>query len=114
VIAALERAVAAAPDDHDLRVHLGRMYLEAGDPGAAVAAAAEVLRVLPDHADARQLMEQTLGESGDFPADEPGTPEIRPGAAAADSGRPHPLTGQERARFDWNAAEDDLGDAAST
>ena len=77
----MQRAVAAAPDDHALRLHLAELLIEAGRRGEAVEHAATVLSADPGSDSARQLMARALTE----------TQESRPG-------------------FDWTQAEDDLGE----
>ncbi|WP_370248239.1 AAA family ATPase [Nocardioides sp.] len=89
LIASLERAVAASPDDLALRTHLAGLLLDAGRAAEAVPHAAEVLRRDPTSATARDLMARALAPS--TPAPEP-APE------------PPPESG-----FDWDRAAADLG-----
>lgn len=60
VIESLQRAVAAAPEDATLRLHLARLLLGAGRGAQAVEHAAAVLSADPSSADARDLMSQAL------------------------------------------------------
>ncbi|WP_052851323.1 ATP-binding protein [Streptomyces avicenniae] len=86
LIQSLRTAVAAAPQDVPLRVHLGELLLAAGAPDAAVAEAAVALQHAPGDAQARDLMARAMGA----PA---------PAAPAAPRG------------FDWQAAQEQVGDA---
>ncbi|MGA5419695.1 tetratricopeptide repeat protein [Streptomyces lavendulocolor] len=60
-VQSLRTAVAAAPADVLLRLHLARLQLEAGRPEAAVAEAAVALQHAPGHARARDLMARAMG-----------------------------------------------------
>lgn len=60
VIDALRRAVASAPHDVPLRVHLGRLLLDAGRTAEATAEAAAALAAEPTDAAAGTLMLDTL------------------------------------------------------
>ncbi len=55
LIASLERAVAASPEDLTLRLHLATQLLEAGRPGDALAHCDVVLARDSDHAEAAEL-----------------------------------------------------------
>jgi len=91
VIGALRRAVDSAPHDVALRVHLGRLLLEAGRPAEATAEAAAALAIAPTDAAAGALMLAVL----------------RPGAATAlpaDAPTDAPAAGAP-SDFDWHAAE---------
>ncbi|GAB2461487.1 tetratricopeptide repeat protein [Jatrophihabitans fulvus] len=93
VIDALRRAVAAAPDDHDLRLHLAEQLIAAGRGGEAVVEAAAVLQQVPDHPAARDAMARALS-GGAAPAQPPATAPAQPD------------------RFDWHAAEQEVSDLA--
>ncbi|MER5972443.1 ATP-binding protein [Streptomyces sp. NPDC002055] len=84
LIQSLRTAVAAAPQDVPLRLHLAELLLDAGAADAAVAEVAVALQHAPGDAQARQLMSRAMGV--------PATPAPRQG-------------------FDWKAAEDEIGDA---
>ena len=102
VIAALQRAVEAAPDDVELRLHLAEMLLGAGRPDEAVTQVGSVLGAQPSHPRARDLMARALA-----PLDQPEpAPDPEP-PAPADPG-PTPSS----AGFDWSAAESQVGDIA--
>ena len=98
LIASLERAVAAAPDDAALRLHLARLLVDAGRAADAVAHCAAVLAQRPDDGTARELMARALGTGpGPGPGTDGGEP-LPPGERTGGPG------------FDWGAAESDLGD----
>jgi SpoVK/Ycf46/Vps4 family AAA+-type ATPase len=91
VIDALRRAVDSAPHDVALRVHLGRLLLEAGRPAEATAEAAAALAIAPTDDGAGALMLAVL----------------RPRAATplpADAPTDAPTAGAP-SDFDWHAAE---------
>ena len=89
LIRSLRGAVAAAPADVPLRLHLTQLLLEAERPDDAVAEAAVALQHAPGDAQARALMVQAMGV-----------------APPASEQPPRP-----RAGFDWKAAADQVGDA---
>lgn len=91
VIESLLRAVAAAPDDHALRLHLAELLISADRSAEAVEHAAAVLTADPTSVAARELMARAL------------SPTSTPGAGEPQ--RPAPADG-----FDWGQAEDDLGE----
>jgi SpoVK/Ycf46/Vps4 family AAA+-type ATPase len=62
LIASLQRAVAADPDDLPLRVHLAELLIGANRRPEAVEHLARVLQAEPEHADARTLMRTAIGE----------------------------------------------------
>jgi len=92
LIASLQRAVAAAPDDLVLRLHLAEQLVAAGRGAEAVPHAATVLQQEPASEAARDLMQRALTPT---PSEQPEQPE-----QPADE-RP--------AGFDWGRAEQDLG-----
>lgn len=94
VIAALRRAVAAAPQDVTLRVHLAEQLLQTGDGAGAVAEAAAALGVDPSNEEARTIMARAL---------QPGPPGSGAGAEAPDPGAAP--AGGEPDEFDWAAAQ---------
>ncbi|MEV1007581.1 ATP-binding protein [Streptomyces sp. NPDC049881] len=82
LIQSLRTAVAAAPQDVPLRVHLGELLLADGAADAAVAEAAVALQHAPGDPQARDLMARAMGAPAPAP----------PG-------------------FDWKAAQQQVGDA---
>ncbi|MBN9142039.1 MAG: ATP-binding protein [Micrococcales bacterium] len=84
-IEALRRAVAAAPDDVDLRVHLGELLARSGRTAESLAEAAVALQLAPENLAAQALMRVALDRS----------------AAPAEPTLPHP-------GFDWASAEAQL------
>lgn len=105
VIESLQRAVAAAPEDATLRLHLARLLLGAGRGAQAVEHAAAVLSADPSSADARDLMSQALAPP---PVDHVETVDPVETVELADTSEaPSPSTG-----FNWKLAEDDLGEIA--
>ncbi|MFJ6758837.1 MULTISPECIES: AAA family ATPase [unclassified Streptomyces] len=93
LIGSLRAAVAAAPRDVPLRLHLAELLLDAGHGDAAVVEAAFALSHAPGNAQARALMARAMGE----PA--PAAPVEQPAAPV-----------QQGGRFDWAAAEQEVGD----
>ncbi|MFB7212387.1 ATP-binding protein [Streptomyces sp. NPDC056255] len=89
LIHSLRTAVAAAPADVPLRLHLAQLLLEADRSDEAVAEAAVALQHAPGDAQARGLMARAMGAPPPSPA--------------------QPLRPQ--AGFDWKAAEEQVGDA---
>ncbi|MGW0668071.1 ATP-binding protein [Streptomyces sp. NPDC002746] len=89
LIQSLRTAVAAAPADVPLRLHLAQLLLEADRSDEAVAEAAVALQHAPGDAQARDLMARAMGAPT---PSAPQPPRTRPG-------------------FDWKAAEDQVGDA---
>ncbi|MFE7112239.1 ATP-binding protein [Streptomyces sp. NPDC057575] len=89
LIHSLRTAVAAAPADVPLRLHLAQLLLEADRSDEAVAEAAVALQHAPGDAQARGLMARAMGAPPPSPAQPP---------------RP-------QAGFDWKAAEEQVGDA---
>ncbi|MFI5986051.1 AAA family ATPase [Streptomyces sp. NPDC051555] len=103
LIRSLRTAVAAAPDDVPLRLHLAEMLLAAGRADDAVAEAAVALQYAPADADARALMVRAMGlpPAGSAPPPAPSAP--APSAPAPAAGPP------AAPGFDWAAAEQELG-----
>jgi len=107
VIESLRRAVAAAPDDVALRLHLAHLLVDAGRAAEAVEHAAYVLHREPGSADARDLMARALSPAPDA---EPPGPEK---TDEAPSGQPEePGSVGDRPEFDWRLAESELEDVA--
>ncbi|MFI0731374.1 ATP-binding protein [Streptomyces sp. NPDC021225] len=97
LIQSLRTAVAAAPGDVPLRLHLAELLLTAGQQDAAVTEAAVALQHAPGDPQARELMARAMGA--------PTTQAPATGAPAAPTPPAAP-----RAGFDWRAAADQVGD----
>lgn len=90
LIESLQRAVAAAPEDAALQLHVARLLLDAGRPAEALPHVTQVLSVAPGDPAAIGLLAQASAVlSGGAAAAAPGAPQV----PAAGSG------------FDWSAAE---------
>ncbi|GGK86497.1 SpoVK/Ycf46/Vps4 family AAA+-type ATPase [Curtobacterium luteum] len=100
VIDALRRAVASAPHDVPLRVHLGRLLLDAGRTAEATAEAAAALAAEPTDAAAGTLMLDTL-RGGSAPVSS-AAPSSAPSSSAPEE------TADDRTSFDWHAAEQEV------
>ncbi|WP_285592436.1 ATP-binding protein [Actinomycetospora sp. NBRC 106378] len=87
----LRAAVAAAPEDATLRLHLAGLLLDAGEQQEAISHVAAVLGREPGHAGAAALMARALAPAATEP------PEPAPAAV----GKPS---------FDWDAAEAEVSD----
>ncbi|MGW0184537.1 ATP-binding protein [Streptomyces sp. NPDC003362] len=94
LIQSLRTAVAAAPADVPLRLHLAELLLDAGQSDAAVAEAAVALQHAPGDAQARDLMARAMGVPQQPAPQEPAPQQPAP---------------QQRA-FDWQAAQEQVGD----
>ncbi|MFI6649881.1 ATP-binding protein [Streptomyces sp. NPDC050529] len=97
LIQSLRTAVAAAPADVPLRLHLAQLLLDADRSDDAVAEAAVALQHAPGDAQARNLMVRAMGAPAPAPTQLPPPSPAQP---------PRP-----RGRFDWKAAEEQVGDA---
>ncbi|MEE4490330.1 ATP-binding protein [Streptomyces sp. BE230] len=97
LIQSLRTAVAAAPADVPLRLHLAQLLLDADRSDDAVAEAAVALQHAPGDAQARDLMVRAMGAPAPAPTQLPPPSPTQP---------PGP-----RGRFDWKAAEEQVGDA---
>lgn len=139
LIASLQRAVEAAPQDVTLRMHLAELLVEAGRGAEAVVHCASVLAAEPAHEGAQTLMRQALGGPGPAstaaptwpspqpaapPAPSPPDPEpptwgvspygagpARPGAEPGEAAPPPPSE-EGPAAYDWSKAEEQVGDIA--
>jgi SpoVK/Ycf46/Vps4 family AAA+-type ATPase len=94
---ALRRAIGAAPDDIHLRLHLGRMLLDAGRRDEAISEAAAALQLAPGNANARRLMADAVADAVPDALDLP----------AGDPAKTH------EPGFDWKAAESQVEDLAA-
>ncbi|MGW1547324.1 ATP-binding protein [Streptomyces sp. NPDC002346] len=97
LIQSLRTAVAAAPSDVPLRLHLAELLLGEGLSDAAVAEAAVALQHAPGDSAARALMVRAMG----MPAPAPEAPQAPTAPTAPEA--PAAPTG-----FDWRAAEDEI------
>ncbi len=101
IIASLETAVGATPDDPVLRVHLAELLLAAGRREEALRHAATALAADPTSVAARTVLADALAE--DTGASEtPPVPAEESVAGAAPAG----------GGFDWSRAEQEVGDLA--
>ena len=107
VIASLTAAVAAAPGDVPLRMHLAELLVAAGRAEEAVAHIATVLAAEPTSGAARELMARAMGA----PAPQPPPPHQTPPSHEAPPQPALPAAGPER-EFDWSAAESEVADIA--
>ncbi len=98
LVGALRRAVAAAPGDTVLRLHLAQQLLAEGDPAGTVTEIAAVLQIDPSDEAARQAMSRALAAS----------------AALAESPTADALTTNASSitEFDWDAAESQVDEMA--
>ncbi len=105
LIRSLRAAVAAAPEDLALRLHLAQLLVDAGEGAQAVAEIAVALQQQPDSVQARQLMARALAP--------PPTGESRPSGESrlAPESEKSPRTTAADA-FDWRAAEEQVRDLA--
>ncbi|KAB7839560.1 ATP-binding protein [Streptomyces mobaraensis] len=125
LIQSLRTAVAAAPDDVPLRLHLADLLLSAGSGDAAVREIAVALQRAPDDAHARELMLRALaGTPAPAPpapapveAVPPAPPQAPPAPVTVPPQDPATAPGHPSAPapapgrgFDWKAAEDQIGD----
>lgn len=96
LLASLEAAVEARPQDIALRLHLVALLIEADRPDDAIRQATAALAVDPASGEARKLMARAIG-AAESAAEPPRGRATSPNASA-------PPT------FDWRQAEEDLGD----
>lgn len=132
LIQSMRAAVQAAPGDVALRLHLAELLLDAGQAAGAVAEVAVALQHAPDHAQARELMARAIAPppapqqvAAPTPAQAPAGPAQGAQWSATDAG-PTTDTGgpatdtdsatdaagprAPRGGFDWQAAENEVGD----
>ncbi|MEU8773591.1 AAA family ATPase [Streptomyces sp. NPDC048606] len=123
LIQSLRTAVAAAPEDVPLRLHLAELLLSAGLHDAAVTEAAAALQHAPGDAAARELMVRAMGAptapapvspSAPTIAD-PLSPAAPPTSAPTSAAPAEPVEGPAEpdesprpAGFDWRAAEQEV------
>lgn len=109
LLQSLRTAVAAAPSDVPLRVHLAELLLNAGHNNAAITEAAVALQHAPGDPHVRELMTRAMnppsssGSSAHQQSSEAAQAPAAPPEGSADTG--------PRAGFNWQAAEEQIGDA---
>jgi SpoVK/Ycf46/Vps4 family AAA+-type ATPase len=96
VISSLLSAIAAAPDDLVLRVHVARLLVDAGRHDEAIEHASFVLARDPHHEDARSVMRRAVAE-----------PPVERAVPAEPAEPAEPVAESE---FDWDAAESEVAD----
>ncbi|MET8434155.1 ATP-binding protein [Streptomyces sp900116325] len=110
LIQSMRTAVAAAPTDVPLRLHLAELLLGEGLSEAAVAEAAVALQHAPGDMGARTLMMRAMGLPA--PAAEQPEPEPTPEKPRAQEPAPEvPAAPAPPTGFDWAAAENEVADA---
>ncbi|MET7490900.1 ATP-binding protein [Streptomyces sp900116325] len=110
LIQSMRTAVAAAPTDVPLRLHLAELLLGEGLSEAAVAEAAVALQHAPGDMGARTLMMRAMGLPA--PAAEQPGPEPTPEKPRAQEPAPEvPAAPAPPTGFDWAAAENEVADA---
>ncbi|MFF7574518.1 ATPase family associated with various cellular activities (AAA) [Streptomyces sp. 136MFCol5.1] len=110
LIQSMRTAVAAAPTDVPLRLHLAELLLGEGLSEAAVAEAAVALQHAPGDMGARTLMMRAMGLPA--PAAEQPGPEPIPEKPRAQEPAPEvPAAPAPPTGFDWAAAENEVADA---
>lgn len=102
LIRSLRTAVAAAPGDVPLRLHLAELLLSAGLHDAAVTEAAAALQHAPGDGAARELMMRAMGMPS-VPAAPPTAPPAPSEPVVGGAGEPSRPAG-----FDWRAAEQEV------
>ncbi|MET8399542.1 ATP-binding protein [Streptomyces sp900116325] len=108
LIQSMRTAVAAAPTDVPLRLHLAELLLGEGLSEAAVAEAAVALQHAPGDMGARTLMMRAMG----LPAPAAEQPEPTPEKPRAQEPAPEvPAAPAPPTGFDWAAAENEVADA---
>ncbi|WFB10626.1 ATP-binding protein [Streptomyces sp. LX-29] len=132
LIQSLRTAVAAAPGDVPLRLHLAELLLDAGRHDAAVVEVAVALQHAPGDPHGRELMARAMGAPAAAPAQPtppaqrtepaqpvlpaessrqaPPAPPVPPSRSAAPGGSESAAPDRPRGGFDWRAAEDEVGD----
>lgn len=107
LLASLLAAVAAAPGEHALRLHVAEVLLDRGRPAEALEHCAVVLRAQPAHAPAIAVLRRASAALAGGPVAGPagGPPAGPTGGPVTAAGRT-PLPEE----FDWAAAEAQVGD----
>lgn len=65
ILAALTAALAAAPDDHALRLHLAQLLIDNGEPRSALEHAGRVIAAAPDHVAALGIAATAADQAGE-------------------------------------------------
>jgi hypothetical protein len=99
LLSSLRAAVESRPRDLTLRLHFAQVLLQSGRAAEAVGQAAVVLQLDPRNTQALSLIQSAQPGPQDRAKDASPRDEDSPKKPAADSGR-----------FDWSAAEAELGD----
>ncbi|KOG54044.1 ATPase AAA [Streptomyces griseoflavus] len=105
LVRSLRGAVAAAPEDAPLRLHLAELLLEAGQNDAAITEVAVALQHAPGDEKARELMGRAMGAPAPAPAPVQQTPPANPAAPVQEKPADTRPDG-----FDWQAAEGEIRD----
>lgn len=105
---ALRKAIAATPEDIHLRLHLGRLLVEAGQRDEAISLAAAVLTLSPSDLDARKLMADAM--LGAAPT---AVPVVAEPQAQSQQAQPQQAQNAQTPEFDWKAAESQVDDLAA-
>ncbi|RSO47811.1 AAA family ATPase [Streptomyces sp. WAC 06725] len=112
LVRSLRGAVAAAPEDVPLRLHLAELLLEAGHHDAAITEVAVALQHAPGDEKARELMGRAMGAPApasapvqQTPAPVQQTPPVTPAAPVQEK-----PADARRGGFDWQAAEGEIRD----
>ncbi|MEU7254872.1 AAA family ATPase [Streptomyces rimosus] len=119
LVRSLRGAVAAAPEDVPLRLHLAELLLEAGHHDAAITEVAIALQHAPGDEKARELMGRAMGAPApasapvqqasapvqQTPAPVQHTPPVTPAAPVQEK-----PADARRGGFDWQAAEGEIRD----
>ncbi|KWT58383.1 AAA family ATPase [Streptomyces albus subsp. albus] len=119
LVRSLRGAVAAAPEDVPLRLHLAELLLEAGQNDAAITEVAVALQHAPGDEKARELMGRAMGAPApapapvqQAPAPAQQTPPVNPAAPVMNPAAPvqeKPADARPDG-FDWQAAEGEIRD----
>jgi len=120
VILSLLAALQARPDDLPLRLHVAGMLVDAGRPAEALPHVSQVLTAAPGDASAVAMLQRVSAALAGAPARPPVEPPPAAQAPAArppvESAGPTPVPQSQQPpivpgpeRFDWSAAEQDLG-----
>jgi AAA+ superfamily predicted ATPase len=112
LVASLRRAIEAAPDDIHLRLHLGRILLEAGQTDEAISLAGAVLQLAPQNQDARHLIAEALAPWSPAAVSAPDVAPETALPAISDTVSTPEASDVPAPDFDWSAAEDQVDDLA--
>lgn len=111
VIHSLRTAVAAAPDDVPLRLHLAELLLDTGQGSEAVVEISAALQQAPDSAEARALMARAVGVAPIAPDPAPAaTEQLAPVKPSGGQGPQDSAESPGKSEFDWQQAENEVAD----